>query len=82
MKEYMSKGRIEEVKQLEKLAKDAEGCRTIIGNETGDEDRVSFDVTEWFSSMTVEQADFIQLWWETEGERNWALLYRCLSLEP
>ena len=30
------------------------------------------DQVEWFASLTKDQADHIQTWWDLEGERGWA----------
>ena len=30
------------------------------------------DQVEWFASLTKDQADHIQTWWDLEGERKWA----------
>ena len=30
------------------------------------------DQVEWFASLTMNQADHIQTWWDLEGERSWA----------
>jgi DNA polymerase/3'-5' exonuclease PolX len=30
------------------------------------------DQVEWFASLTMDQAGYIQDWWDLEGERKWA----------
>ena len=36
------------------------------------EEKATPDQVEWFSSLSKEQAGYIQDWWDLEGERKWA----------
>ena len=57
LEEFIKTGKIEKLEEIQKLEK--------LRPATSDQ-------VEWFASLTMDQAGYIQDWWDLEGERKWA----------